>query len=343
MAHRNVILGAVATVIVGLIVIVGIVIWSRSSKSTSPVPCLGPIELPKAPHWNASRNSIYFVDVYQSVVHRFNPTTMEHKMAKVGNEAMAFIIPLKNTDNKFIISYGQFLAILTWDGNSETVSYRAIAPIDREVYRANEGKVAPSGSLFVGTHSPQLPEGGLRSEAAGLYAFRGDIRTSKKLLDNVTVSNGMGWSKDAKWFYYIDSLAYTVDLFSYNITNDEITNRKVILDFRKAKIPGVPDGMAVDSEDKLWVTSFNGHQVLRIDPLRGEIMEQIQLDALRITSAVFAGPQLSDFYITSGNYQNTAEETATYPHSGYFYEFKNFKVSGRPGVEFEIHPSFLID
>lgn len=38
-------------------------------------------------------------------------------------------------------------------------------------------------------------------------------------------------------------------------------NRKVIIDFRKAGIPGVPDGMAVDSEDKLWVTSFNGHQV----------------------------------------------------------------------------------
>lgn len=47
------------------------------------------------------------------------------------------------------------------------------------------------------------------------------------------------------------------------MTNESFVaaNRKVILDFRKAGIPGVPDGMAVDSEDKLWVTSFNGHQV----------------------------------------------------------------------------------
>lgn len=63
---------------------------------------------------------------------------------------MAFIIPVKNTTDKFIISYGQFLAILTWDGDSERSSYRAIASIDRDVYRANEGKVAPSGALFVG-------------------------------------------------------------------------------------------------------------------------------------------------------------------------------------------------
>lgn len=76
---------------------------------------------------------------------------------------------------------------------------------------------------FSGTHSPLLPEGGVRNEAAGLYAFYSDLRTSKKLLDNVTISNGMGWSKDAKWFYYIDSLAYTVDLFSYNITSDELS------------------------------------------------------------------------------------------------------------------------
>lgn len=82
---------------------------------------------------------------------------------------------------------------------------------------------------------------------------------------------------------------------------------------------------------------------MRIDPVSGEIMEKINLDALRITSAVFAGPQLSDFYITSGDYQNTEEETKKYPHSGYFYELKDFKVSGRPGVEFEIHPSFLND
>lgn len=75
-----------------------------------------------------------------------------------GNEAMAFIIPLKNTADKFIISYGQFLAILTWDGDSERASYRAIVPIDRDVYRANEGKVAPSGALFVGKSNGRIKQ-----------------------------------------------------------------------------------------------------------------------------------------------------------------------------------------
>lgn len=89
------------------------------------------------------------------------------------------------------------------------------------MYRANEGKVSPSGSLFVGTHSPFLPDGGFVKNAAGLYAFYPNA-TIKKVLDNVTVSNGMQWSADAKSFYYIDSLAYTVESFSYDINTDQL-------------------------------------------------------------------------------------------------------------------------
>lgn len=82
-------------------------------------------------------------------------------------------------------------------------------------------------------------------------------------------------------------------------------------------------------------------QVVCIDPESSQIIDKISLDALKITSAVFAGPNLSDFYITSGNYQNTEKETKEYPHSGYFFEIKDFKVSGRPGVEFETDSSYL--
>lgn len=57
---------------------------------------------------------------------------------------------------------------------------------------------------------------------AALYAFHPN-GTSKILLNNVTVANGMGWSKDNKTFYFIDSLAYTVESFSYNITDDSLS------------------------------------------------------------------------------------------------------------------------
>lgn len=145
-----------------------------------------------------------------------------------GKEPLAFVIPIVNTTDRFIISYGSTIAIITWDGESSRVSRLAqIAYIDstKSVYRANEGKVAPSGSLFIGTHSAFLPNGTCcEKNTAALYAFD-KSGASKIVLDGVTVSNGMQWSADNKKFYYIDSLAYTVESFSYDINTDMLSKK----------------------------------------------------------------------------------------------------------------------
>lgn len=73
-----------------------------------------------------------------------------------------------------------------------------------------------------GTHTPFNSDGSLGNGTAGLYSFS-KTRSIKKLLSNVVVSNGMQWSADQQTFYYIDSLAYTVESFSYNILNDELS------------------------------------------------------------------------------------------------------------------------
>ena len=82
-------------------------------------------------------------------------------------------------------------------------------------------------------------------------------------------------------------------------------------------------------------------QVLRIDPEKRKVLETIELDALQITSAAFVGPHLSDFYITSGAYKLSEEDKKRYSHSGWIFRMSNFKYSGRPGVPFNIDPSYL--
>ena len=65
---------------------------------------------------------------------------------------MAFVIPIAGTVDQFIVSAGPELGIVQWDGISKNVTYTPWAQIGDNVYRANEGKVSPSGSLFVGTY-----------------------------------------------------------------------------------------------------------------------------------------------------------------------------------------------
>lgn len=60
-------------------------------QSNDPVPIFGPIELPKAPHWDAPTNNLYFVDVYKSLVHKYVPKTNTLKSATVGKYLFVFL------------------------------------------------------------------------------------------------------------------------------------------------------------------------------------------------------------------------------------------------------------
>jgi gluconolactonase len=49
----------------------------------------------------------------------------------------------------------------------------------------------------------------------------------------------------------------------YNNTNIILfpANRRTAFDFELNGIEGIPDGMAIDTEGKLWVACFGGSQV----------------------------------------------------------------------------------
>ena len=47
--------------------------------------------------------------------------------------------------------------------------------------------------------------------------------------------------------YYIDSLAKTLDAFDYDVDTGDIRDRRVVFDVDEAGLPGVLDGMTIDS------------------------------------------------------------------------------------------------
>ena len=94
----------------------------------------------------------------------------------------------------------------------------------------------------------------------------------------VTLSNGLEWSLDDTTMYYIDSIPGNVYSFKYDASSGQITDKKVIIDYTIDKSLGLPDGMCVDSQGKLWIASFDDG----CHPAR------------RITSCCFGGSDLVD-------------------------------------------------
>lgn len=68
---------------------------------------------------------------------------------------MSFIIPVEGQKDQFVISRGKQIALISWDGESDSISIiKTLYEVD-EQYPGNvfnDGKCDPSGRLWAGEH-----------------------------------------------------------------------------------------------------------------------------------------------------------------------------------------------
>lgn len=278
-----------------------------SLKITTVTP---PVELAEGPHWDESTQALYFVDIWKSTIHRYIPESDQYTCTKIhipGQEEkpVSLIIPVKNEKNKFVISYGADLALITWDGENDPSDYQILATAEQDgknSTRFNDGKCSPSGVLFAG--SMAVDQEKIPNNLGNFYSFKN--LNSKLLLKNIGISNGLAWSDDEKLFYYIDSLTYKVEGFDHDSNKAEISNRRTVFDLKQNNIEAFPDGMTIDADGNLWVACYEGSRVLKINPKTGTLLDTISLPTPNITSVAFGGKNLDELYVTSARYETFA-------------------------------------
>ena len=138
--------------------------------------------------------------------------------------------------------------------------------------------------------------------------------SARRVLSDVSISNGMGWSPDQATMYYIDTLTFRVDRFDYDPDTGELDGRRPFLTFDGST--GGPDGMTVDAEGCLWVAFFGGYHVQRFSP-DGERLETVVTPgAPQTTCCCFGGPDLDTLYITTARDPIAGVSTEGEPNSG---------------------------
>lgn len=83
-----------------------------------------------------------------------------------------------------------------------------------------------------------------------------------------------------------------------------------------AAFTGVPDGLTTDNEGFLWVSLYHGSGVVKVDPKNGRILDRIDVPALLTTTPSFAGPNLTDVYLTTAYRGLSDKERQDQPDSG---------------------------
>lgn len=171
--------------------------------------------------------------------------------------------------------------------------------------RFNDGKPDAAGRFLVGTRSLTGP-----SETEELLVVERD-GSHRVIDDDLTLSNGLGWSADGRQLYTVDSMRHRVYARSYDVVSGATGERRVFVELAD----GYPDGLCVDVEDHVWVAVWGLGQVRRYSPA-GELVAAIEVPAPHTSSVAFAGPLLDTLVITTASDELTPQELEAHPLSG---------------------------
>ncbi|HNK62603.1 MAG TPA: SMP-30/gluconolactonase/LRE family protein [Anaerolineales bacterium] len=271
--------------------------------------------LGEGPAWDEKTQTLYWLDILQKKIY-------------AGVELLAgvddFVGCLAPCRNGHLI-LGKRASFVDLDPvTSQQTVLSALSDSERVTNRVNDGKCDPAGRFIAGTMDMNETD-----PTGSVYSFDGS--SARILFREVTISNGLAWSRDHKTFYYIDTPTREVRAFDYDPASGEIANPRAAIHVPESL--GWPDGMTSDTDGNLWVALWGGAQVTCWNPNTGQLLEQIPVPALQTSSCVFGGRHRNELYITSARKQLSEADLKKYPLSGGLFKVVT-KIEGMPTFEF---------
>jgi sugar lactone lactonase YvrE len=241
--------------------------------------------LGESPRWDALSGVFYWVDLMVGEVRRYSPSSGAYDAMNVG-EPVGAVVTRASGGLVFAVQSG-FAAASSFGGPvTPLVSVEA----DRPGNRMNDGACDSFGRFYAGTMAIDEETG-----AGSVYRLDPD-GSVVRLVEGVSISNGIGWSPDETLMYYADTPTGRVDVFSYAPSTGAIAMRRSFVTLPAGA--GLPDGLTVDVEGAVWVALWGGSAVHRYLP-DGSLDRVVSLPVKNVTACTFGGPDLQDLYITT--------------------------------------------
>lgn len=244
--------------------------------------------------YDSKRNVLLWLDIYGCQIHEYDVCTGIDTCHKIIKPATT-IVP---AGNGYILGMIDGISII----DSE---FKKLTPIlspayDYTHYRCNDGKCGPDGRFWIGIMELEGKKG-----MGALFAVDG--KNCELVLENLDVPNGIVWNRKQDRMYYTDTVSRRV--YAYDYEAGRIRNQSTIF----VANDGMPDGMAIDEDDNVWVAVWGSGCVYHIDPRSGEVLGKIETDAPQVSSVAIGNGSI---YITSATLGMSAEVLKEYPASG---------------------------
>lgn len=270
-------------------------------------------ELGEGALWNFNTGELLWINIEKKILNFYRPATGNNKEMYTGQK-IGTVVPAESGNVVVALKNGIYSL------DTETGTKKLIVNPEENIAdnRFNDGKCDPAGRFWAGTMSTKGEK-----EKGALYRLDPDS-TVHKMIENVSISNGIAWSPDHSKMYYIDTPTQKVMKYDYNNKTGEISNPEVAVEISKEM--GSPDGMTMDENGNIWVALWGGAAVACWNPENGKLIEKVGVPAKNVTSCAFGGKDLSTLYITTARIATTDQELQKYPVAGGVFAYK-------PGVK----------
>jgi len=272
--------------------------------------------LGEGPVWVAHEAALWFVDIKQRRLHRFDPESRAVRSwdapAQPGwilpAEDGGFVVGLQGGIHRFDPATGAF---------DPVVSVEAELPGNR----LNDACTDLQGRIWLGSMDDAE-----EADTGRIYRFAGG-RLEEAGLPPVCITNGPAVSPDGRRLYHVDTLGRKIWVCDLR---DDGTLSPSRLFATIGEGEGWPDGPSVDAEGHLWIGLFGGWSARRYAP-DGTLVETVRFPVANVTKIAFGGPDLRTAFATTAAKGLSDAERAAQPEAGNLFSFR-VDVPGAPVI-----------
>jgi len=268
--------------------------------------------LGEGPVWDARDAALWFVDIKQHRVHRFDPVSGEMRSFDAPSQ-VGWVLPA--ADGGFLA--GLQTGLHRFDPESGAFTLLTAVEPDRPGNRLNDATVAADGAVWFGSM-----DDGETDVTGQVHRFHAGTLTTSTI-PPVVITNGPAVSPDGGTLYHVDTLGHTI----HAVPVDGATTGTPRLFATIDAADGYPDGVTVDAEGGVWVGLWGGWSARRYAP-DGTLDRIVRFPVANITKVAFGGDDLRTGFATSASKGLSDEDRTDQPEAGSLFAF-DVDVPGR--------------
>jgi len=250
----------------------------------------------------------YFVDIRQNRLHRLTPGKPVELVRDHTGEGNGTTFDLQG---RLIICEGGNRRVTRWsaDGRSEVLMDRWEG---KRLNRPNDVVCRSDGSIWFTDPGLRVPLAERELPSAGVYRIAPDGSTS--MVADCEYPNGLAFSPDERTLY-VANTRWTQYIHAFELdAGGAVVRRRIFADMSSDETDGVPDGMKVDVEGRIYCTGPGGTWVFAPDGSRLGIIRTPEIPA----NLAFGGPDLRTLFFTARTSVYTLRvKVAGQPHPWY--------------------------